>query len=143
MSECMVWNGPTNRGGYGRKRIKGKDVLLHRMAYEWANGPIPDGMCVCHTCDNPPCVNPDHLWLGTRSENTLDRIGKGRTHIFESSHYKMLASRSHESRRILGESEVRAIRSDKRKQRLIAEDYGISQQHVSDIRLKKRYAHVK
>ena len=75
---CMVWNGHRNVHNYGQKRIKGRMWLLHRYAWQWANGPIPEGMCVCHACDNPPCVNPDHLWLGTQLENIRDRERKGR-----------------------------------------------------------------
>jgi hypothetical protein len=78
-SECWNWQACCTSQGYGR--FRGKDrimTLAHRWAYEHFNGTIPNGMCVCHTCDNPGCCNPDHLWLGTRAENVVDRDRKGR-----------------------------------------------------------------
>ena len=85
INECFVWRGATNDFGYGRKQIGGAREMTHRMAYAWANGlwgedgiKIPNGMCVLHKCDNPPCVNPEHLFLGTRADNAVDRDSKGR-----------------------------------------------------------------
>ena len=79
-SGCQEWTGATARKGYGQIRVDHKTVQTHRLAWELANGPIPDGMLVCHTCDNPPCCNVAHLWLGTNDENMADMVGKGRTH---------------------------------------------------------------
>lgn len=80
--DCWPWLGKT-RQVYGAIKISGKNVSAHRVAYELANGPIspgarPHDACVCHSCDNPKCCNPGHLWLGTQQENVTDRQTKGR-----------------------------------------------------------------
>ena len=82
---CWEWNGPRNKAGYGSYRrdlfqvpYKEAVQLAHRHAYVLTHGPIPDGMCVCHTCDNPPCINPDHLFLGSQADNHHDAQAKGR-----------------------------------------------------------------
>lgn len=75
---CWTWTGPTNGKGYGLIEIEGKKILTHRWSYEHHKGQIPDGLLVCHECDNPPCVNPSHLWVGTQKDNVRDAIDKGR-----------------------------------------------------------------
>lgn len=76
---CWLWIGGKMRKGYGRFTSGKKNHLLaHRIAWQLTNGPIPEGMCVLHRCDNPACVNPAHLWLGTVQDNNQDMIEKGR-----------------------------------------------------------------
>ena len=72
-SGCGEWQGKIGRNGYGKFR----DFFAHRVAYELANGPITNGLFVCHSCDNKRCCNPEHLWLGTNKENQQDYIAKG------------------------------------------------------------------
>jgi len=62
---CWEWTGARDQNGYGNLRIAGLWYKAHRYAYELTHGPVPDGMKVCHRCNNPPCCRPDHLWLGT------------------------------------------------------------------------------
>ena len=81
--DCWTWTGGRGRGGYGniQRRVGSRRwaVRAHRLSWELHFGPVPAGLWVLHRCDNPPCVNPDHLWLGTRLDNMRDAGRKGRT----------------------------------------------------------------
>ena len=77
--DCWVWTGRTNKNGYGIFTIgHSKKVLAHRQAWEFEYGPIPEGMKVLHKCDNPPCCNTNHHFLGTQADNVKDAKSKGR-----------------------------------------------------------------
>lgn len=81
MDNCIKWNGPIwSNGRYGMDKINGKSMTAHRAAWIRRFGPIPDGLVVCHACDNGLCVNTDHLMLGTMKANMLDCIKKKRFH---------------------------------------------------------------
>jgi hypothetical protein len=86
--ECWTWTGSLSRGtsGYGSANAPGRRVHAHRLSWELANGPVPDGLWVLHHCDNPPCVRPDHLHLGTQSENLRAAVSRGRHYWSKKTH---------------------------------------------------------
>lgn len=76
--DCWLWEGAVFNTGYGKIRRENKIKLAHRISWELHFGHIPEGMCVCHKCDVPLCVNPGHLFLGTQKDNIQDKVNKGR-----------------------------------------------------------------
>lgn len=126
-SDCWIWTASRNTSGYGQFSIGGGGYteLAHRVAYKLFVGPIPSGLCVCHSCDNRACVNPDHLWLGTVAQNNLDKLRKGRA--------RSGAGQRNRHARITPD-DVMKIRTDNRAQKEIAASFGISQAQVSKIR---------
>ena len=110
----IVFSHCKDKDGYIRIKRNGKLWLLHRWIYEKWYGKIPEGICVCHTCDNPGCINPDHLFLGTQNDNIKDSIKKGRwpDKIGETN-----------GRAILTEYKVREIRKSKSPRKELAIKY--------------------
>lgn len=108
-SGCWLWEGATHRHGYGSVRHSGKSKLAHRVAYTLTYGDIPEGMDVCHKCDVRACVNPDHLFLGTHTDNMRDRAAKGKNNFSK-----------------LRQDEIRAILEDDRPAAVIAVEYGVT-----------------
>ena len=129
---CWEWVGGKAKNGYGSFRGEQDGVLhhrAHRYSYHYHKGVIPDDMMVCHTCDNPCCVNPAHLFLGSAKDNMQDKIAKGRARIpqGEKSHYAKLT-----------EEQVLSILKDPRPHAQIAHDLGgvIGSRSISDIKRK-------
>ena len=124
-SGCWVWTGSVTGKGYGHISNKGVDFGAHRTSWELHRGPIPKGMKVLHRCDTPPCVNPDHLWLGTLSDNSLDMYKKNRKATLK----QLYGS----ARTALTREQVQAIRERYSKgysQTQVSKEYGVSQTHV-------------
>ncbi len=129
--ECIVWDRRVNWNGYG---VVGHS-LAHRLAYSLCVGEIPDGIQVLHRCDNRPCINPDHLFLGTHLDNIADKVAKGRQTKGED-----VAGRK------LTEGDVRSIRETHSKceksQKDIAAEFGVSQMTISEIVRRKKWKHI-
>lgn len=122
---CWIWQGARSKAGYGQIWDGARVVYAHRMSCEMASGPVPSGMEVCHHCDNPACVRPDHLFVGTHAENFADASRKGRVST---------AAGEGNPRAKLTNAQVEAIRHDPRTNRAIGRDYGVSNRHVSAIK---------
>jgi hypothetical protein len=103
---CWIWKGKKEQG-YGKIYFKGKRRFAHRVAWELTNGSIPEGLLVLHSCDEPACVNPAHLWLGTQADNMKDMREKGRdVHGEQSPHSRLTEEQVKEILRIHGEGKL-------------------------------------
>lgn len=145
--ECWVWIGSRyTRGGYGRCRpyYRSGQRKAHRVSYELAYGPIPEGMCVCHRCDNPPCVRPDHLFLGTSEENTYDMFQKGRAGGVMNPQKRPVGERCSYAK--LTDAQVAEIRARYAQggisQRQLGELYGVSRSTICNIVMNTAWKHV-
>lgn len=138
--ECWLWTGLATEDGYGRISVDGAYMGAHRFSYELHREAIPVGKQACHSCDNPPCVNPAHLWLGTQAENMRDMARKGRANLTPA-----MVGEKHTNAK-LNRDEVIAIRRLKREKGLthaeLANMYGVCFQLISKIVLRKAWTHV-
>src|SRR3990167_7115688 len=133
-SGCIEWVGRIKQGGYGAMTVNGKERGTHRVSFELFIGEIPNGLWVLHRCDNPMCVNPAHLFLGTNTDNVADMVAKGRQ-------AGALGERNHSAK--LTASDVVAIRSERNlTQCQLAQRFGVSQNAISLIVRRKSWAHV-
>lgn len=139
MSGCWLWTGALS-GGYGRIGIGSRSdgsrtsVLATRVSYELFRGKIPDGLGVLHTCDNKACVNPDHLYTGTHSQNMQDAYDRG---------LKFPNRGPRRTPTKLTAEQIRDVRSSSRTVRELAQDLGASTHYISGIRSGRlaRYGH--
>lgn len=137
--ECWPWTGGVDEDGYGKFQITGgrkrqKTVRAHKLVWELANGPVPDGLVIRHSCDNPPCCNPNHLAPGTQSQNRDDCVQRGRQPRGE----------QHGMARLTADG-VRAIRArvaSGEPYQAIADDYGIETVTVTAIKMRRIWRHV-
>lgn len=135
--ECWHWTAFLDPAGYGRFSVDGKKRAAHRFALELRiERPVPDGVFACHTCDNPPCCNPAHIFEGTPGDNTRDMIAKGR-----SKGAAGVGTRNSHCK--LTEAEVLAIRATRGKtHRAIADDYGVSPATISMIMTRAHWGYL-
>lgn len=135
---CWIWEGGANQAGYGQFRIgrsgHGHPVIsVHRWSYEHFVGPIPPGAWICHHCDNPSCVRPDHLYAGTAKQNSADAIVRNK----RAKKVKFGARK-----RVLTDDAVRAIRADDRPVWIVAHAFEVSETTVYAVKSRLRKAHV-
>lgn len=135
--ECWIWTANRLPKGYGLFRVEDKMVKTHRLSYEMHKGPIPKGLWVLHTCDNPPCVNPTHLWVGTNAENVADKETKGRgNHPRGAKHGR--ATISEATAREIRATHAAGLSSTK----ALAERFGIATHIVHDVVHRRSWRHV-
>ena len=132
---CWNWTGCKSDKGYGKLYFYGKDWRAHRLSYFWAYGERP--LAVCHKCDNPSCVRPEHLFGATNGINNTDRHAKGRSNF--------LLGESHQNSKLTAE-QVRQIRLRYSNGDIscaeLAREFGMSGSHVRDIVNRRRWAHL-
>ena len=135
---CWLWLGTCANKGYGQIRFQNRMTLTHRIAWELHYGPIPAGLFVCHHCDNPPCCNPAHLFLGTNHDNLMDSSRKGRH-----KNPSFLGSSNPYSK--LKESDIvtiRLLQQNGLPQRSLAKQYNVSEALISRIIHRTIWSHV-
>lgn len=149
--DCWEWTGGKTVAGYGLFCTEGnRHVLAHRFAYELAYGAIPDGLLVCHSCDNPPCCNPDHLWLGNDAVNAADMVAKGRSTRGDRhglrQHPEKAAHGERHTHAKLREVDVIAIRTRYAAggvtMQALANEYGINCSAISNVITRRNWKHV-
>lgn len=130
---CWIWSGNRDKDGYGRVSMRGVWNRAHRVMYSNQVGDIPDGLFVCHSCDNPPCVNPEHLFAGTHADNMADCSRKGRRPAFpgESNPSSKLTETD--------VANVRFMKEDGIMQKDIADHFGVTPGTISLIVLGKTW----
>lgn len=138
---CWIWTGATNDKGYGQiqrgDRGEGR-ISTHRLAWQLQHGPIPEGLDVCHECDNPPCCNPAHLFLGTHSDNMVDMYSKGRAnkkprHGEQNHAAKLTADQVRE---------IRLLCAKGMTQNAVAQQFGVSEAAIQKIVKRKNWKHL-
>jgi len=132
-SGCYLWESTIEGDGYGQIRKNNRYTMAHRVSWELHNGAIPEGLCVLHRCDTPSCVNPDHLFLGTPTDNARDRDEKGRGNPRK--------GEDHGSAK-LTEEDVRAMRASLQSCGKLAFIFDTAKSNVSAIKRRDTWKHL-
>lgn len=130
---CWEWKGAKSVKGYGRITFENATWAVHRLMAHMQIGDVKKDTVVCHRCDNPSCVNPEHLFIGTQKENVADRDSKGR---------RNQAYGERQGSAKLTAAQVTAIRLDMRKHSEIAKTYGITRAHVGNLKANRAWRHI-
>lgn len=134
-NKCWEWQLGKDKNGYGIFTIKGHSYKAHRISYQIINGKIPEKMCILHKCDNPLCVRPDHLFLGTLADNSIDMVMKGRS---------LFGEKNRKSK--LKDSDILKIRSIYNKNKItqteIANIFNVTQSMIGFIVRKENWIHI-
>jgi hypothetical protein len=146
---CWLWDGTHTARGYGEFRIARRKTMAHRIAWERAFGSIPDGLCVLHECDVTRCVNPNHLFLGTRVDNAKDRDAKGRRRGVSSSNGTHLSTLrcglnhwGSKIRTVTAVHDIRARCATGERQKDVGERYGVTQRTISLIVRREQWGDI-
>ena len=133
--DCWLWQKSKTKQGYGQTTYKKKRMYTHRVSWTIHNGEIPDGAQVLHKCDTPPCVNPDHLFLGTNRDNVDDKIAKGRVPLGEqASGSKLTQKQVLEIRKLHAEGLL--------SQGQLGRNYGVSDVTINNIVHRRQWKHI-
>lgn len=132
--ECWNFCGFRDKDGYGEFQVENKHYRAHRLSYELNSGPIPDGLYVLHTCDNPSCCNPSHLFLGSQLDNIRDMVKKGRR--------AQARGEEHSSSKLTSQQAL-YIRLSTESLRVLANKFGVTQGTIGHIRAGRTWKHLK
>lgn len=133
---CWEWSGSRTSRGYGRFKIPtGKIMLAHRASYMVHKGEIPSGLYICHHCDNPCCINPDHLFAGTNADNMADCARKGR-----SAGLRNIGQVN--GRSVISEIDAKVIAKSAEPHKVLAQRYGVSRSTITHLKTGRTWRHI-
>jgi hypothetical protein len=133
--ECWEWQGKRDKNGYGCLSWNGKSVRAHRIALSLIDGKLDSSLNVCHTCDNPPCCNPSHLWRGSNKDNMADKVEKNRSSRIGARGEKAGSAK-------LTAEQVVEIRDSSLSGNQLAKRYGVARNYIFAIKSRKTWRHL-
>lgn len=134
VGECWEWTGTRDEDGYGEAHLRSRKIRAHRLAWQFVHGEPPGNHHVLHTCDNPPCIRPAHLFLGDNKANAIDRVRKGR--------FLDLRQGENNAGSKLFEEQVRAIRTSVETPDFLAAAFGVTKGTIYAVRARRTWWHL-